>query len=200
VRENAYHLVIGLVWLIVTVVAVLVYIADGNVLRRRKKGLQVINVLAMNDTKELLTNMHCGGRVKGAGSPPGAIVSKESLLDKRISFAIALLITFCTGFAADLAWQSSGQILSVPKAAPAPVALSPILKQQLEAMSSGLAAVQQSVDQLSSGLGQMRRNITNLQTTEQALFDKISEPPPRPAAAPPARSTPRPSQAPTPAR
>jgi hypothetical protein len=261
VRENVYHFVIGLIWLIVTVVAVLVYISEGNVFRRRKKDF---------DTKELLTNMHCGGGAEGAGFPPGAIVSKEisnvrfhsdpnlkpteiqpptieqrtpavlarkpapcaplrralqnvgtiaqkggmlgliriknigfliqsSLLDKRISLAIALLITFCTGFAADLVWQSSRQVLSVPQAAPAPVALSLTLKQQLEAMSSGLAAVQQSIDELSSGLGQMRRDIINLQTTEQALFDKISEPPPRPAAAAP-RSIPRPSQAPIPAR
>jgi hypothetical protein len=37
VRENAYHLVIGLVWLIVVVVAILFYVADGNVLRRRRE-------------------------------------------------------------------------------------------------------------------------------------------------------------------
>jgi uncharacterized coiled-coil protein SlyX len=271
VRENAYHLVIGLVWLAVTVVAILVYIADGNVLRRRKKDLQVINVLALNDTNELLTKMHCGGGAEGAGLPPGAIVSKDisnmrfqpdpnlkpteiqpptteqrtplvlarkpatrarlrqalrkggtialnggllvrlllknsgfliksSLPDKRISLAIALLITFCSGFAAALAWQSSRQTAPVPQTTAAPVALSPSLEQQLEAMSSSLAAVRQSVDELSDGLGQMRRHITNLQTTEQALFDKISEPPPRPAAVPPARSTPRPPQAPTSAR
>jgi hypothetical protein len=126
---------------------------------------------------------------------------KSSLLGKRISLAIAFLIIFCIGgVAAALVWQSSRQVVSVPQAAPAPVALSPTLEQQLEAMSSGLAAVQQTVDELSSGLGQLKRDITNLQTTEQALFGKISEPPPRPAAAPPARSTPRPSQAPTPAR
>jgi hypothetical protein len=124
---------------------------------------------------------------------------KSSLLDKRISLAIAFLIIFCVGVAATLVWQSSRQVVSVPQAAPAPVALSPALEQQLQAMSSGLAAVQQSVDEFSSGLGQMRRDITNLQTTEQALFDKVSEPPPRPAAASP-RSTPRPSQAPIPAR
>jgi hypothetical protein len=269
VRENAYHLVIGLVWLVVTVVAILVYIADGNVLRRRKKDLQVINVLALNDTKELLTKMHCGGGAEGAGLPSGAIVSKDisnlrfqpdpnlkpteiqpptteqrtslvlahkpatrarlrqalrkgstlaqnggmlvrillknsglpiksSLPDKRISLAIALLITFCSGFAAALAWQSSRQVTSVPESAPVRVALSPTLKEQLEAMSSGLAAIRQSVDELANGLEQMKRDITNLQTTEQALFHKISEPP-RPATAPSARSTPRP-QASTPAR
>jgi hypothetical protein len=120
-------------------------------------------------------------------------------LDRRISLATAFLITFCIGVAAAVVWQSSSQVVSVP-AAPGPVALSPTLEQQLEAMSSGLAAVQQSIDEISSGLGQMRRDITNLQTTEQAVFDKISEPPPRPAALPAPRSTPRPSQPPTPAR
>jgi hypothetical protein len=125
---------------------------------------------------------------------------KTSLLDKRISLAIAILIIFSIGVATAAVWRSSRQVVSVPQGAPAPVALSPSLEQQLEAMSSGLAAVQQSVNELSSGLGQLRRDISTLQTTEQAVFDKISEPPPRPAAAPPARSTPRPSQAPTPAR
>jgi hypothetical protein len=105
------------------------------------------------------------------------------LLDKRISLAIASLIIFCIGVAAALVWQSSRQVVSVSRAAPAPVALFPTLEQQLEAMSSGLAAVQQSVNELSSALGQMRRDISNLETSEQALFDKISEPPPRPAAA-----------------
>jgi hypothetical protein len=126
---------------------------------------------------------------------------KSSLLDKRISLAIAFLIIFCIGgVATALVWRSSGQVISVPQAAPAPVALSPTLEQQLAAMSSGLAAVQQSVDDLSSGLGQMTRDITNLRTTERALIDKISEPPPQPAAAPRARSTPRSSQAPNAAR
>jgi hypothetical protein len=41
-------------------------------------------------------------------------------------------------------------------------------------MSSGLAAIGQSVDELANGLGQMRRDITNVKTTEQALFYKIS--------------------------
>jgi hypothetical protein len=128
------------------------------------------------------------------------LLIKSSLLDKRISLAIAFLIIFSVGVAASFVWRSSSQVVSVPQGAPAPVALSPSLEQQLEAMSSSLAAVRQSVDGLSSGLAQMKRDITNLQTTDQALFGKISEPPPRPAAVPPARSTPRPPQAPTSAR
>jgi hypothetical protein len=126
---------------------------------------------------------------------------KSSLLDKRISLAIAFLIIFCIGgVGAALVWQSSRLVVSVPQAAPAPVAPSPTLEQQLDAMSSDLAAVQQSVNELSSGLGQIRRDIANLKTTEQTLVEKISEPPPRPAAALPGRSMPRPYQAPTTAR
>ena len=137
--------------------------------------------------------------VSVAAKNDGLLNKLPVALDRRISLATAFLVTFCIGVAAAVVWQSSRQVVSVPQAAPAPVALSPTLDQQLEAMSSGLAAVQQSIDEISSGLGQMRRDITNLQTTEQAVFDKISEPPPRPAAAPPPRSTPRP-QPPTPAR
>jgi hypothetical protein len=44
---------------------------------------------------------------------------KASLLDKRISMAIALLIIFCIGVAAAAVWQSSRQVASVPQAAPA---------------------------------------------------------------------------------
>ena len=122
-------------------------------------------------------------------------------LDRRILPAIALLLTFCIGVVAALAWQSSrGTIASIPQTVPEPVAPSSNLEQQLEAMSLGLVAVRQSLDELANNLGQMRRDITNLQTAQQALFDKISEPPSRPAAAPPPKSTPRPSQAPTPPR
>ncbi len=125
----------------------------------------------------------------------GLLITSSSL-EKRISLAIAFLITFCIGVAAALVWRSSSQVFSVPQSASAPVALSP-MEHRLEAISSGLAVVQQSVNELSSGLGQMSREITNLQTTEQALFDKVSEPLQQPPAAPPARSAPRPSQAPT---
>ncbi len=134
------------------------------------------------------------------GPKNDGLLIKLLSVDKRISLVVALLITFCTGVAAALTWQSSRQAGAVPQSAQTSVALSPALKDQLEATSSGLAAVRQSVDELSSGLEQMRRDITNLQTSEQALFDKLSEPPPRPAAAPPPKSTPRPSQAPTPGR
>jgi hypothetical protein len=119
---------------------------------------------------------------------------KWPLFDRRISRAIAFLVTFCFGVAAFLAWQSSREGASPPQTGrPAP---SPNIGQQLEAMSHDLTALRQSVDQLAGSLGQMRNDITNLQTAQQAIFDRISEPPARPAVAPTAKPTPRPSQAP----
>jgi hypothetical protein len=121
---------------------------------------------------------------------------KEVLLDRRILLAIALLFAFCIGVAAALGWQFSRQVAPIQKTGPALVALSPTLEQQFEAMSSGLAAVQQSIGELAGGLGQMRRDIANLQTSEQALFDKISELPARPAATGTTKPVPRPLQVP----
>jgi hypothetical protein len=118
-------------------------------------------------------------------------------LDKQILLAVAFPITFCIGIAAGSVWQSSREtIASIPQAASAPVASSSNLEPKLEAMSLGLAAVRQSLAELSNGLGQVRHDITDVQTAQQALFDKMSEPPPRPAAVPTAKPTPRPSQAP----
>ncbi len=118
-------------------------------------------------------------------------------LDKQILIAIAFLITFCIGIAAGSVWQSSREtIASIPQAAPAPAAPSSNLEPKLEAMSLGLAAVRQSLAELANGLGQVRHDIADVQTAQQALFDKMSEPPPRPAAASTAKPTPRPPQAP----
>jgi hypothetical protein len=122
---------------------------------------------------------------------------KWPLLDRRTSRAIVFLITFCIGVAAFLAWQSSREMTaSAPQTAR--VAPSPNLEQQLEAISLGLTTLRQSVDQLAASLGQMRNDITNLQTAQQVIFEKVSEPAPRPAAAaaPTPKATPRPSQAP----
>ncbi len=135
--------------------------------------------------------------------------SKRPSPGKRASHALArFLITFCMGVAATLAWQSYGdaaremiassapqlgwlapQVAPVAQTAPnmiapaATTAPSPD-RQQLNAMSLGLAAVRQSVDQLAAGQEQITRDITKLRAAEQDILDKISAPPPRPAAAP----------------
>ena len=121
--------------------------------------------------------------------------------NKQTLLAIAFPITLCIGIAAGSIWQSSGvTTASISQAAPAPAAPSSNLEQQLEAMSLGLAAVRQSLAELANVLGQVRHDIADLQKAEQALFDKVSEPAPRPTAAPAPKPLPRPSQALPPVR
>jgi hypothetical protein len=128
-------------------------------------------------------------------------------LGKRISRALSrFLITFCIGVAATSAWQSYGDTARemiassspqlswlAPPAAPvadAPAAPSPD-QEELKALLVGLADVRQRVDeiaaQLAAGQEQVTRDINNLQAVEQDILDKISAPPPRPAA--PARKS-----------
>jgi len=143
-------------------------------------------------------------------------------LGKRASRALGrVLITFCIGVAATLAWQSySGAAREMiagsfpqlgwlaPQAAPiaqtAPDMIAPaastVPSPDLTQLKAGLAVVQQSVDQLAAGQEQITREITKLQATEQDILYKILAPPPPPPAAAPARKpvplAPPPSQAP----
>ena len=124
-------------------------------------------------------------------------------LGKRLS---RFLIPFCIGVAATLAWQSYGDTARemiagwspqlswlAPPAAPvaeASAALSPD-QEELKGIWFGLAGVRQRVDeiaaQLAAGQEQVTRDINNLKAVEQDILDKISAPPPRPAA--PARKS-----------
>jgi hypothetical protein len=111
------------------------------------------------------------------GTKDDGLPIKWPLLGTQTLRVIAFLITVCVVVAAALAWQSSRQTTaSIPQTAP--VSPSPNSEQQLETISLSLRALGQSVDEIAASIGQMRRDITNLQTSEQALFDKISEPPP----------------------
>src|SRR5262249_34830934 len=127
---------------------------------------------------------------------------------KRARRALArFLITLCIGVGGTLAWQSYGDAARemiaksspqlswlAPQAAvvqtPPAVQTSPNMvasaapspdQQQLKAMSLGIAAMRQSVDKLQN---QMTNEITKLRAAQQEILDKISMPPPRPAAAP----------------
>jgi hypothetical protein len=129
-----------------------------------------------------------------------------------------LLVAFCMGVAATLAWQSYGdaarEILAnlspqlswlAPQAAVAQTvgaatatATASLDPQELKTMSFGLMAVRQRVDQLAAqiaaGQEQLTRDFTmKLQAAEQDILGKVSPPPP--AAAPPRRPAPLPSQA-----
>jgi hypothetical protein len=145
------------------------------------------------------------------GKPPRKQPSFGKRFSRAV---VRFVITFCVGVGATLAWQSYGDAAremiaisseqlawlapqpvpgaqaasqtNAPAAPPAP-APSPDL-EQLKAVSLGLAVVRQSVDQLAAqvaaGQQQMTRDITKLQAAEQDILHKISEPPPRPPAAP----------------
>ncbi len=132
--------------------------------------------------------------------------------------ASRLLIAFCLGVAATLAWQSYGdatrEIIAdlspqlgwlAPQAAVAQTAgaasaaaTASLDQRELNAMSLDLAAVRQRVDQLAAqiaaGQEQMTRDFTmKLQAAEQDILDKVSAPPPQPA--PARRPAPPPAQA-----
>ena len=135
------------------------------------------------------------------------LVAIENEVKKRGSrrfgrYLVAILI----GVAATLAWQSYGDSARemiagsspqlswlAPPAAPvaeAPAAPSPD-QEELKEIWLSLAGVRQRVDQiaaqLAAGQEQVTRDINNLQAVEQDILDKISAPPPRPAA--PARKS-----------
>jgi hypothetical protein len=127
-----------------------------------------------------------------------------------------LLITFCIGVAATLAWQSYGntaremiansspqlswlaapvaEVPGFPPAAPLASAAPSPDQEELKAIAFGLADVRQRVDkiaaQLAAGQEQLTRNINKLQDVEQDILEKISASPPRPAAAPARKSVP----------
>jgi hypothetical protein len=156
-----------------------------------------------------------------------ADLRNDLLPNKRSSTAphafARLLITFCIGVGAALAWQShrdaAREVIAssipqltwlAPHTAPDPntPAAPPPDHHQLEAVSLDLAAVRQSVDQLAAmrqsvdriatGQEQMTREITKLQVTEQYILDRMSVPSPRPAPAAARKPVSRPSQAPPP--
>jgi hypothetical protein len=128
-----------------------------------------------------------------------------------------LLITFCIGVAATLAWQSYGDAaremiansspqlswlapqVAVAQTAPdtiAPTESSPN-PQELKAMSADLAAVRQKVDQLAAqmavGQEQMARDFAaKLEAAEQDILATM--PSPQPAVAPVHKPAPSPLQ------
>lgn len=132
-----------------------------------------------------------------------------------------LLITFCIGIAATLAWQSYGDtarriiadsyprlswlapetaVAQTPADTTAPTALDRAQQEQLKAMSLAMAAVRERVDdlvaQFAAGQQQMTLDFTaKLQATERDLLDKISLVASQPAAAPVRRPAPPQAQA-----
>jgi uncharacterized coiled-coil protein SlyX len=126
-------------------------------------------------------------------------------------FFALFLIAFCLGVVLTLAWQSYGDATRetiaqlsprlswvAPSATPAgqPNPAAPSAEQEeLKTLSDGLAEVRQRIDEIAAQIPvvqeQMRRDISNkLEAVEQEIFDKVSAPPPRPAAAQPRKPAP----------
>ena len=87
--------------------------------------------------------------------------------------------------------QNASAAIASPDASAAAASSAPapsIDPQEFNRMSLGLASMRQDVDrlaaQLSFGQQQMAGDIAKLQASEQDILNKISAPPPRPAAAP----------------
>jgi hypothetical protein len=118
---------------------------------------------------------------------------------------------FLIGGATTLAWQSYG---GATREMIAPAARSPY-QQQLNAISLDLNAMRQGIDRIATNLDasqeQMRRSVdqlaashegitrdfsSKLEAVEHNILDKISVPPPRPAATPPRNPVARPPQVP----
>jgi hypothetical protein len=122
-----------------------------------------------------------------------------------------LLIAFCIGIVATLAWQSiansslrlSWLVPSAVRVSQADAAAFSPDRKELNAISIGLAGLQQRIDQIAAAQEQMAEDITNrLQTVEQDIADKISTPPAQAAAVPALKppSRPSPPEGPRPGR
>jgi hypothetical protein len=124
---------------------------------------------------------------------------------------VKLLIAFCVGIAATLAWQSYGDaarrmiassypqlgwlasLSAIAQTAPATIA-PPVTSsdpEDLETISLSLGAMRQRVDDLAASQDQITRDITTkLQVAKQEILDKISSSPPQVAVAPPRNAAP----------
>jgi hypothetical protein len=124
---------------------------------------------------------------------------------KRASRAFArILLTFCFGVAATLAWQSYGGVARAMIASVSPqlgwlaplpasdettaAAVASLDPQQLNSMAAALDVVRRNVDQLAAQLAvsqqQLAREITKLQLAEQDILDKVSASAAKPATVP----------------
>lgn len=137
-----------------------------------------------------------------------------------------VLIAFCVGVAATLAWQSYGdaarQIVGeshprlgwlAPQAAPiahsAPDSMAPAApatasldQQRLNSISCDLDAVRQNIDRIAATQEQLMRGVDRMMAgqVEKQSPQKNSEPPPQPASASASQTVPRSAQTPRTAR
>jgi hypothetical protein len=160
-----------------------------------------------NRGDEMPTNSTLG-RVRPPDWAAESPVGRPALRKQSSPGFARVLIAFCIGIAATLAWQSYGDTArdiivrrypqlawltpQVPVMLPSPATIVPPIASsdsgELQTMSLGLAAVRQRVDQLTASQDKIARDITmTLQAVKQEILDKISVLAPQPATAAPAR-------------
>ena len=105
------------------------------------------------------------------------------------------LITFSIGMSVALAWQSYGGTTRELSSLKAASLDRDAVHQSLDRIVSSVAtsqeqmtrrlerSIERGVDRLAAGQEQVTREINDLQTVEQYFLDRMSTPPPRPAAA-----------------
>jgi hypothetical protein len=118
------------------------------------------------------------------------------------------LITFSIGMAVALAWQSYGGATREAASLKAISLDRDVVRQSLDRIVTSVAtsqeqmtrrlerSVERGIDRLAAGQEQTSREISDLQTVEQYVLDRISTPQPRSAPAPVSRSVLRSPQAP----
>jgi small-conductance mechanosensitive channel len=135
------------------------------------------------------------GRVRSADWAAESPVERPSLRKRASGGFTRVVIAFCIGISATLAWQSYGDAVReiiasrypqfawlaphAPAAPPASAATVPPVvsadPQELKTMSLGLAAVRQRVDQLTASQDQTIRDLTmKLQAAKQEILDRMS--------------------------
>jgi hypothetical protein len=118
------------------------------------------------------------------------------------------LITFALGLAVALAWESNGGATREAAALKAISLDRDAVRQSIERIATSVAASQDemrrsiersielSIDRLAAGQAQTEREISDMQTVEHYLLDRISTLPPRPASTTVSKPVPRSPQVP----
>jgi hypothetical protein len=114
------------------------------------------------------------------------------------------LIAFSIGLAVALAWQSYGGATREAAVLKAISLDRDAVRQSIDRIATSVAAsqdemrrsIERSIDRIAAGQAQAEREISDMQTVEQYLLDRISTFPPRPAPTTASKPVPRSPQVP----
>jgi hypothetical protein len=106
---------------------------------------------------------------------------QPSLFKRAWPIVVGFLIAAGIGIVASMAWKSHGDVTKETTAAASLKEISPVLevmRQSLDALATSNATNQaqmmRNIDQLAAGQEHMTREITEMQTVERYILDKVS--------------------------